>query len=78
MSLNEKMLLRNLKKGDIFCECEFFTELHPQYYARATKETTILYIKKRDFLELLTKYPIDNVKLICLKNNYIKRKAIQC
>lgn len=61
MSLNEKLLLKSLKKGDIFCECEFFAEFHSQYSARVTKETTILYLKKRDFLELLKKYPIDKV-----------------
>lgn len=64
MSLNEKLLLKSLKKGEIFCEYEFFSDLHSQYSAWVTKETTILYIKKKDFLELLKKYPIDNVKLI--------------
>jgi CRP-like cAMP-binding protein len=61
MSLNEKFVFRSIKQGELFCENEFFSDLHPHYSAKTTKMTTLIYFNKKDFLELLKDYPLDDV-----------------
>jgi len=63
--------LRKLEKGSCFGEESFFTAFRRFYSVRSIDFTTLLMIKRKDFIELLKQYPEDYEKYCQLRDNII-------
>ncbi|EAS07059.2 cation channel family protein (macronuclear) [Tetrahymena thermophila SB210] len=77
-------VLQSLKKGDHFGGVSFFTG-QPRRYSICSKEfTTLLMIKRQDFIELLTKESPEDYEMFCaikdsiLNYNNYSQLNIQC
>lgn len=51
--------IKELKKGDLFGELSFFTEKPRCASAKSIGPSSVLSIKKKDFIKLLKEYPSD-------------------
>lgn len=60
--------LKVLKKGDNFGILSFFTGYHRTQSVRSLEFTTLLMIKRDDFLQILSDYPEDYEKFCNLRD----------
>lgn len=68
---NPRMAIKNLSKGDVFGELSFFSGNSRSASAQSKDFSTMIYIKREDFLQLLEKFPEDYEKY-CLIRDQIK------
>lgn len=68
---NPRMPIKNLTKGDVFGEIAFFSGNSRTASAQSKDFSTMIYIKREDFLQLLEKFPEDYEKY-CLIRDQIK------
>lgn len=66
-----RLSLKTLSKGDVFGELGFFTGTHRRASAQSKDFSTMLYIKREDFLRLLEKFPEDYEKYCVIKDQIL-------
>lgn len=64
----QKTPVKVLKMGDSFGEYQFFTGSSMSYSARSLEFSRILYINRKDFLEILKSHPVDYEKFCYIKD----------
>ena len=65
------MQLKLLKKGDLFNEQSFFTDITPKYTVKSLGFVTLYKIKRSDFFYLIRKSQEDYEKFIKIKDDII-------
>ena len=59
---NEQIVLKTIKSGDVFNVLSFFINKSSEETAISSSFSTVYKISRRDFLQILSEFPLDYVK----------------